>query len=162
MPLLPWTESIGNANQSGFVRPYQEIVEGETVDLSAVVVASRLVLRTRRDAPRFFSASLSIRRQVLYSSGALGVSLIGSPSRRIFWILSAWWDQSAINKFVLCEPHASISARYRENMQAVTFVSWTVPATTLPVRWAEAMSRFAAWPNAGERRQRRFHGWRDA
>ena len=65
MPVLPWT------------------INGSTTAGSEVVVlASSLRLRSVRHVPGFLRHALRIRRQVLRSPGAIGVSLIAQPSRK--------------------------------------------------------------------------------
>jgi hypothetical protein len=73
-------------------------------------MASRLELRQLRDVPPFLTAALRIRRQMLGSPGALGVSLIARPLHRTFWTLSAWQDQAALLAAVGREPQAAHEA----------------------------------------------------
>ena len=75
-------------------------------------------IRRYRDVPRFLLDSLLIRRQVRFTTGALGVGLKAYPLRREFLTLSAWSDRGAIRDLVRAEPHASaiwpLSARVHE------------------------------------------------
>jgi hypothetical protein len=50
-------------------------------------MASRLELQRLRDVPRFLIAALRIRRQMLDSPGAVGLSLIARPLQHAFWTL---------------------------------------------------------------------------
>lgn len=72
MPTLPWAAP----------RP------GTLADGPITVMASRLELRRRRDVPSFLAPALRIRRQMLGSPGALGLSFIAKPLRRTFWTLA--------------------------------------------------------------------------
>lgn len=125
MPTLPWTAP----------RP---LPAGDT---PVTVMAFRLELRQLRDVPAFLAAALRIRRQMLGSPGALGVSLIAWPLHRTFWTLSAWQDQAALSASVGREPHRQIMTHFRPRMAGSVFVAWTVPVTALPVPWDEAQQR---------------------
>ena len=110
-------------------------------DGPATVMASRLELHRLRDVPSFLAAALRIRRQMLASPGALGVSLVARPLRRTFWTLSAWQDQAALSSAVGRQPHRQIMTRFRPRMAGSAFVTWTAPAMALPVGWEEALQR---------------------
>src|SRR5580658_1008679 len=107
-------------------------------DGPVTVMASRLELRRLRDVPSFLAAALRIRRQMLGSPGMLGMSLIARPTRRTFWTLSAWQDQASLSAAVGRHPHREIMKRFRPRMAGSSFVTWTAPATALPVSWDEA------------------------
>jgi hypothetical protein len=125
MPALPWTSPKSPPPTAGPV----------------TVMASRLELRRLRDALPFLAAALRIRRQMLNSPGALGLSLIARPIRRTFWTLSAWQDQAALSATTGREPHKQIMKRFRPRMAESSFVTWTAPATALPMTWDEALRR---------------------
>lgn len=125
MPTLPWTTPKPPPAHDGPV----------------TVMTSRLELRQLRNVPSFLTAALRIRRQMLSSPGALGVSLIARPARRTFWTLSAWQDQAALSAAVGRQPHQEIMTRFRPRMASSSFVTWTAPATALPIRWDDALRR---------------------
>ena len=125
MPTLPWTGPKPPPSHDGPV----------------TVMASRLELRRLRDVPSFLIDALRIRRQMLGSPGALGVSLIARPARRTFWTLSAWQDQAALRATVGRQPHRQIVTRSRPRMAGSAFVTWSVPATALPIAWDDALRR---------------------
>jgi hypothetical protein len=110
-------------------------------DGPVTVMASRPELARRRDVPPFLAAALRIRRRMLGSPGALRVSLIARPARHTFWTLSAWQDQASLSAAVGRQPHRQIMRRFRPRIAASSFVTWTVPATALPVGWDEALRR---------------------
>ena len=110
-------------------------------DGSVTVMTSRLELRRLRDVPSFLAAALRIRRQMLGSPGMLGVSLIARPVRRTFWTLSAWQDQAALSAAAGRHPHREIMKRFRPRMAGSSFVTWTAPATALPIGWDDALRR---------------------
>jgi hypothetical protein len=111
------------------------------VDGEVTVMASRLVLRRLSDVPSFLAAALRIRKQMLASPGALGLSLVARPLRRSFWTLSAWPDPAALRGAAGHELHRQVMKRFGPRMAGSAFVTWTVPATSLPVSWDEAMRR---------------------
>jgi hypothetical protein len=123
MPTLPWTTPKPPPLHDG----------------PATVMTSRLELRRLSDVPSFLVAALRIRRQMLRSPGALGVSLIARPLHRTFWTLSAWQDQAALSATVGRQPHREIMTRFRARMAGSSFVTWT--ASALPIRWDEALRR---------------------
>jgi hypothetical protein len=110
-------------------------------DGPVTVMASRLELHRGRDVPSFLVGAMRIRRQVLVSQGALGVSLVAKPLRRTFWTLSAWQDQSALRATVGQEPHVTVMKHFRPRMAASSFVTWTTEPSALPVPWDEALRR---------------------
>jgi hypothetical protein len=125
MPTLPWTTPKSRPPADGPV----------------TVMASRLELRRLRDVPSFLAGALRIRRQMLASPGALGLSLIARPLHRTFFTLSAWQDQAALSATVGQEPHKQIIKRFQPRMAESSFVTWTAPATALPIAWDEARRR---------------------
>lgn len=124
MPTLPWTEptSVG------------------PVAAPALVMASRFELKRYRDVPAFLFAALRIRRQMLRSPGALGVSLIAQPRRKVFYTLSAWRDRRALDCAVAGQPHAATMAKFRTRMADSVFTFWDRAEST-PPDWPEAHRR---------------------
>jgi hypothetical protein len=123
MPTLPWKAPKSPPPADGPV----------------TVMASRLELRRLSDVLSFLAAALRIRRQMLASPGALGLSLIAQPLRRTFWTLSAWQDQDAMSAAVGHEPHRHLMKHFRPRMAGSSFVTWT--ATGVPITWEEARRR---------------------
>jgi hypothetical protein len=125
MPTLPWKASTSPPPRDGTV----------------TIMASRLELRRLRDVPSFLTGAMRIRRQMLGSPGAVGVSLIAKPLSRTFWTLSAWQDGAALGAVVGREPHRTIMTHFRPRMAGSSFVTWIAPATELPITWDEARRR---------------------
>jgi hypothetical protein len=125
MPTLPWTTPESPPPVTGPV----------------TVMASRLQVRGWRDVAPFLAVALRIRRQMLASPGALGLSLIARPQRRTFWTLSAWQDQAALSAAAGGEPHRQIMKQFRSRMAESRFVTWAAPAGVLPISWDEALRR---------------------
>jgi hypothetical protein len=141
MPTLPWT-------------PVEEPAPDDVV----VVLGSKLELRSYRHILGFLRAALSVRRQVRYSPGALGVSLIAQPLRKTFWTLSAWSDGTQLDAFVGNLPHADVMRRFHDRLQEASFTTWNHRASALPTPnsnakelWREAKDRLAASTNGGHR-----------
>ena len=126
MPTLPW-----RAGQPAH----------HSTTTHAVVMASRFQLERLRDVPRFLLDSVRIRRQVLRTDGALGVSLIAHPLRRQFLTLSAWKDRQAVSNLVRTDPHRAAMQRHRATMTEATFTFWEVDHADLPINWDDARHR---------------------
>ncbi|MFD3762137.1 DUF3291 domain-containing protein [Streptomyces sp. NPDC058622] len=131
MPTSPWTATAAAAGTA------------ESLPDEVLVLGSRLLLRRARDIPRFIAASQAIRRQVMAADGALGLSLRAEPLAKTFWTLSAWRDQEALDSFVEALPHERTMRDFHLRLRDPVFVTWTVPRSTLPVDWSDAVSRIA-------------------
>ena len=78
------------------------------------------------------TTALQVRKQVLASHGAIGVSLIAQPAHKTYWTLSAWTDQDALDSFVRTMPHLDVMRRFHDRLEHTTFTTWSVPADDLP------------------------------
>ena len=119
---LPWSPGRAAAQPTG----------------TAVVFASRLELRSLWPIVGFVRAAIAVRNQVRASPGALGVSLVAEPTRKTFWTLSAWVDQTALDAFVGKPPHRAVMTHYRPDMASSTFATFTIRPTELPARHSNA------------------------
>ena len=134
MPTLPWRSPTPHDGSPS----------------EAVVLASRLELGAFHQIPRFLVAALRIRRQVLRSPGALGLSLIADPRRKTFWTLSAWTDDAALGEFVAAPPHRDVMASYRGQLVAAQFTTFRVKTDELPptrpatALWSDGKRRLAS------------------
>jgi hypothetical protein len=135
MPTLPWAPGRAAAQPTGAV----------------VVLASRLELGSYWPLLGFVRAAFAVRNQVRASPGALGVSLIAQPTRKTFWTLSAWVDQTALDAFVGKSPHRDVMTHYRPDMASSSFATFIIQPTELPARhsnaaelWDRARSRLRA------------------
>jgi quinol monooxygenase YgiN len=125
MPPLPWTATAADSGPD----------PGEIL-----VMASLLRLNSFRRVPGFLRAAMAIRRQILRTDGAIGVSL-NTALPRTFYTLSAWRDRGALEAFVRSEPHVSSMRRYHRVMADARFVSWITTPDALPPTWTEAQHR---------------------
>ncbi|WP_326824662.1 DUF3291 domain-containing protein [Streptosporangium sp. NBC_01639] len=109
----------------------------------ALVMASRLEVKSLRQVPGFLMASVTLLRQARRSPGALGVALKAELFKRTFWTVSAWTDRAAVQAYAVTEPHKSTMRRKRAVMRESTFVFWTVPTGELPITWDQVRHRLA-------------------
>ncbi|WP_328300300.1 DUF4188 domain-containing protein [Streptomyces sp. NBC_00435] len=112
-------------------------------DAEVYVMASRFETASLTGALRFFLKSPGIIRQIRKAPGAHGVGLRARVLSRTFLTLSAWEDREALYRFARSEPHRSSSRAAATYMKESEFTFWTVPASELPIGWAEAERRLA-------------------
>ncbi|MGF7234738.1 MAG: antibiotic biosynthesis monooxygenase [Frankia sp.] len=149
MSTLPWTGSTmvpspGTTPTAASAGAAAITTAGPSADPAGVVVmASSFRLRSRRDTVRMLRAALRVRRQVLTSPGALGVSLIARPLRREYLTLSAWSDRVSLDTFVGTSPHREAMRGLRPAMAGAVFTFWSAPSGQ-PPRWADAREHLAA------------------
>jgi|SoiMethySBSTD1v2_1073268.scaffolds.fasta_scaffold39532_5 hypothetical protein len=122
MLTLPWAPGRAAAQPTGAV----------------VVLASRLELGSFWPMVGFLRAVVVVWNQVRASPGALGVSLVAQPTRRTFWTLSAWVDQTALNAFVDKPPHRAVMAHYGPDLASSSFATFTIGPADLPARRSNA------------------------
>ncbi|MER5813514.1 DUF3291 domain-containing protein [Streptomyces sp. NPDC002033] len=107
------------------------------------VMASRFETETLIGALRFFLKAPGIIRQIRKAPGAHGAALRARVSRRTFLTLSAWEDRDALYRFAGSEPHRTSAREAAAYTKESAFTFWTVPASELPIGWAEAERRLA-------------------
>ena len=106
---------------------------------------SRLELTRLRDVPGFLLAALKLRRILLQTSGAVGLSLRAEPSRRTFWTLSQWDDAVALQAFTRNGYHRHVMVRYRDRMAGSHFHTWDEIGPNSPrPSWDDATRRYEA------------------
>ncbi|MFE0461794.1 DUF3291 domain-containing protein [Kitasatospora sp. NPDC058965] len=127
MPTLPWITPNRPDQRTG----------------TALVMASRLEVRSLKDVPRFFRQSLVAWKQVKTAPGALGASLVAQPLKRTFWTLSAWESREQLYTYARTEPHKTVMTSLRETMRESVFTFWEVPVDELPISWTDARRRLA-------------------
>ena len=109
----------------------------------ALVMASRLQVKSLINVPGFLIRSLFVWRQVRKAPGAFGASLIADPVRGVFWTLSAWESREALYRFAASEPHRGIVQKLKPGMRVSHFTFWTVDSSQLPIKWKDAKQRLA-------------------
>jgi hypothetical protein len=95
----------------------------------------------RHGSPWFIGLTVSVVRQLARTDGLVGYSLRAQPLARTFSTLSAWTDEQSLAAFVREMPHRTVMARLRPHMGATLFTTWTVPGTSLPPSWDDAIER---------------------
>jgi hypothetical protein len=125
MPTLPWTTPRRRTLPTG----------------ELTVMASRFQLQSWRDVPSFLLAALKIRRQMLGSSGIVGMSLIAKPIAKTFYTLSAWDDSDALNRAVRQQPHLDTMQRFRTRTEESLFAFWTLSSAQPRPGWDDAHHR---------------------
>ena len=113
-----------------------------------LVFASRFDGRGQRFARTLLSGGGRVRKQVLASPGALGVSIYARPLRGKYYTLSAWADEESLRAFARSGgPHAE-AIRELRNRGAVTgvLISWWQPASAGAPTWDDALRRIEASP----------------
>jgi hypothetical protein len=110
---------------------------------ATLIQISRLELARKRDVPGFLIAALRIRRLVLRTPGAGGLSLKAQPFRRTFWTLSTWHDEIAISKFMGSVSHRAVMVKYRDRMAGSHFHTWSIADESInKPSWADARRRY--------------------
>ncbi|MEU1890678.1 DUF3291 domain-containing protein [Streptomyces pristinaespiralis] len=128
MPTIPWMPGAAAADRTAD--------SGE-----AVVMASKLQVKSLLSVPRFFLLSLVIWKQVRSAPGVVGASLRAEPLKKTFWTLSAWDSQESLDTFSRSDPHARIVAGLRKVMDHSVFVFYPAGQDSLPADWDDAVAR---------------------
>jgi hypothetical protein len=90
---------------------------------------------------RFGRRATQVRRQLASASGLIGYSLKAKPVARMYWTLSAWNDEEALQTFVEQSPHLEVMSALVPDMGPTRFVRWSVTGSQLPPSWPEALER---------------------
>ncbi|MBL7498588.1 antibiotic biosynthesis monooxygenase [Frankia sp. CNm7] len=137
MATIPWSTPPAVADASA---PSAQAPAGPPV-----VMASRFALTSRRrHTVAMLRHALRVRRALLATRGALGVSLVAHPLRGEYWTLSAWSDRGSLDTFVRAPEHLAAMRALAPAMADSTFVFWAHDAGAEPPTWADARARVAA------------------
>jgi quinol monooxygenase YgiN len=107
-------------------------------------MASRFSIASRRHTVTMLWHALRVRRALLATPGALGVSLVAHPMRGEYWTLSGWTDRQALDGFVRSPVHRAAMRTLGPAMADSTFVFWAHDAAAEPPTWTEATARVDA------------------
>ena len=125
MPAIPW-------RNLSLIEPEREYL----------VMASRLPLKTHRRIPKFVRLTLAVSRQLHRTSGLVGYSFLARPISKTFWTMSAWEDRRALAAFTRTMPHLQVMKELQTHMMSTTkFTQWTIPGSSFPVSWVEALAQ---------------------
>jgi quinol monooxygenase YgiN len=108
-----------------------------------VALLSYLPLKSYWRIPSFFYYTAQVAKQLASAQGLLGYSVLARPLSKRFWTLSAWKDEAALRDFVQHPPHVRIMTAIAPHMEQTRFLRWTVKGSQLPLRWDDALRRFA-------------------
>ena len=110
-----------------------------------VVVATRFVVRRRRDTLPFLRAALLSAREAEAVPGFLGGTLLADLWHRRFWTVSVWASPEAVRSYGTAPAHAT-AMRRTEHWAAESQVErWRMPASEVPTL-AETATRFGVPP----------------
>lgn len=97
----------------------------------AVIVATRLRLRSPALLDEFFVASVAVVEQAKAAAGNLGADAL-AEANDVWWTATVWQDRASMRAFVATEPHLSVIERLDDWCDEATFVDWEQDSTDLP------------------------------
>jgi hypothetical protein len=110
-------------------------------DAEYLVLASSIPPRSVASTWKLFRGSRVVRRQLMTTDGVLGFSLLAEPLRKHYATLSVWRDEAALAAFAQAHPHDQLMRELAPEMDATTFVRWSVSGAAGPPTWADALAR---------------------
>jgi quinol monooxygenase YgiN len=108
-----------------------------------LALLSYLSLKSYWRMPSFFFYTAQVAKQLASAEGLLGYSVLARPLSKRSWTLSAWKDEAALRAFVQHPPHVHILTALAPHMEQTKFLRWNVKGSQLPLRWDDALRRFA-------------------
>jgi hypothetical protein len=126
MPASPW-RTFGSPDPNG--------------DFLALL--SYLPLKSFWRVPQFLVYTVQVTRQLAAAQGLFGYSTLARPLSKRFWTLSAWENEAALRAFVQHPPHVRLMTALTPHMAETKFLRWMVKGSQLPLRWDDALRRFA-------------------
>jgi hypothetical protein len=127
MPAKPW-KAFGTVNP----------------DREYVALLSYLPLKSYSRLPAFVRYTQQVIGQLASAKGLVGYSLLAHPLSKKAWTLSAWESSGALLMFVQDPPHVRIMTALAPHLLQPAFLRWTAKGSRLPLRWDEALARFAS------------------
>ncbi len=107
----------------------------------ALISVTRLRVRSFLYLPQFFWNAFQCRRQAERSPGFLGGRLLVN-ARNVFWTMTAWEDQAAMNAYRTGGAHRRAMPRLLNWCDEAAVVHWTQESSEIPF-WKEARQRMA-------------------
>ncbi len=102
----------------------------------ALISVTRLRVRSLGYLLQFVWEAVRSARQAEQSSGFLGGRLLRNPEN-VFWTLTAWEDEKAMNAYRTGGAHRSVMPKLLIWCDEATFVHWNQESSELP-SWQEA------------------------
>jgi hypothetical protein len=127
MPALPW-----------------KMLQPIDSDRQYVAMASYLPLRAHRSIPGFLRDTMRIRGQLAYTPGLVGYALNAELTRKTFWTVSVWVDETSLSEFAAADPHRRLTRRLQPKMARSRFEFFRIRGRALPLTWDEVRRRLAA------------------
>jgi hypothetical protein len=124
MPIMPWRASAQ-------VLP----------DRDYEILLSYLPLKRMRSLPLLADSIAEVRRQLSEAPGLVGYSIRQNLLGGRLWTLSAWTDDRALRRFAATTPHREVMRRLAPHIGVPRFVRWTLPGSSLPPTWNDALHR---------------------
>jgi hypothetical protein len=116
-------------------------------DREYLALLSYLPLKSFWRLPPFFLYTLQVMKQLSASKGVVGYTLLARPLAKKAWTLSAWESNEALETFVNDPPHLRIMSALAPHLHKTSFLRWPVKGSQLPLKWPDALARFAAEPS---------------
>jgi heme-degrading monooxygenase HmoA len=107
----------------------------------ALISVTRLRVRSFLYLPQFFWNAFQCKRQAERSPGFLGGRLLVN-ARNVFWTMTAWEDQAAMNAYRTGGAHRGAMPRLLNWCDEAAVVHWTEESSEIPF-WQEARQRMA-------------------
>ncbi|MSQ14195.1 MAG: DUF3291 domain-containing protein [Dehalococcoidia bacterium] len=103
-------------------------------------IATRLVVKRRRDIVPFLFMTWRVTRQLKKSPGFVCHGLNAEMRERTFFTYTVWKDRASVNAFVRAEPHATAVGRMeRWSGEGSAFAEWT--SRDSGINWPDAFER---------------------
>jgi hypothetical protein len=112
-------------------------------DRECIALLSYLPLKSYARLPAFFWYTLQTMKQLASAKGIFGYTLLAHPLEKKAWTLSAWESTEALEAFIEDSPHVRIMGLLAPHLGNTAFLRWTVKGSELPLRWPDALTRFA-------------------
>ena len=110
-----------------------------------VVVATRFVVRRRRDTMRFFRAALRSAREAEAVPGFLGGTVLADLWNKRFWTVSVWASPEAVRSYGYAPAHTEAMRRTEDWATESQVERWMTRAPEVP-KLAETAARFGVPP----------------
>jgi hypothetical protein len=106
-----------------------------------LISVTRLRVRSLMYLPEFLWDTFQSVRQAERSPGFLGGRLLVN-AKQVFWTMTAWRDESAMNAFRTGDAHRKAMPKLLEWCDEAAVVHWTQDSAEIPL-WPEAGQRMA-------------------
>jgi heme-degrading monooxygenase HmoA len=109
-----------------------EVTAPLEIPSKAVVVATRFVVRRRRDTLPFLRAALASGREAERVPGFLGGTVLADLWNRRFWTVSVWASPEAVRFYGSAPAHATAMRRTEQWAAEAQVERWRTPTCEVP------------------------------